>query len=174
MVSGSSVGNTVTTGSVTIPMMKRTGYKADFAGAVEAAASTGGQIMPPVMGAAAFLMADYVGAPYSNIIVRAILPAVLYFLGIFIAVHLEAKKLGLRGLDRSELPRMRELIKDTYLLLPLVVLVYLVCSNMCTMQFAAAMSILAAILVGFVSNYVQYIRNKKANGAASESAARPC
>ena len=172
MVSGSSVGNTVTTGSVTIPMMKRTGYKADFAGAVEAAASTGGQIMPPVMGAAAFLMADYVGAPYSNIIVRAILPAVLYFLGIFIAVHLEAKKLGLRGLDRSELPRMRELIKDTYLLLPLVVLVYLVCSNMCTMQFAAAMSILAAILVGFVSNYVQYIRNKKANGAASESAAK--
>ena len=165
MVSGSSVGNTVTTGSVTIPMMKRTGYKADFAGAVEAAASTGGQIMPPVMGAAAFLMADYVGAPYSNIIVRAILPAVLYFLGIFIAVHLEAKKLGLRGLDRSELPRMRELIKDTYLLLPLVVLVYLVCSNMCTMQFAA-------ILVGFVSNYVQYIRNKKANGAASESAAK--
>ena len=78
MVSGSSVGNTVTTGSVTIPMMKKTGYQGEFAGAVEAAASTGGQIMPPIMGAAAFLMAEYVGVPYSSIIVRAILPAILY------------------------------------------------------------------------------------------------
>ena len=94
MVSGSSVGNTVTTGSVTIPMMKETGYKSEFAGAVEAASSTGGQIMPPIMGAAAFLMADFIGVPYSQIIVRAILPALLYFTGIFIAVHLEAKKLG--------------------------------------------------------------------------------
>ena len=98
MVSGSSVGNTVTTGSVTIPMMKETGYKAEFAGAVEAAASTGGQIMPPIMGAAAFLMADIIGVPYSDILVRAILPAVLYFTGIFIAVHLEAKKYGLTGI----------------------------------------------------------------------------
>ena len=97
MVSGSSVGNTVTTGSVTIPMMKDTGYKPEFAGAVEAASSTGGQIMPPIMGAAAFLMADFVGVPYSNIIVRAILPALLYFTGIFISVHLEAKKLGVSG-----------------------------------------------------------------------------
>ena len=172
MVSGSSVANTVGSGSVTIPMMKKLGYNADFAGAVEAAASTGGQIMPPVMGAAAFLMADYVGVPYSNIIVRAILPAVLYFLGIFIAVHLEAKKLGLRGLDRSELPRIRELIGDTYLLLPLLVLVYLVCSNAYTMQFAAAMSILATVLAGFASNYVRYVRNKKANVPCSESAAK--
>ncbi len=91
MVSGSSVGNTVTTGSVTIPMMKKTGYKSEFSGAVEAAASTGGQIMPPIMGAAAFLMADFIGVPYSDILLRAILPAVLYFTGIFIAVHLEAK-----------------------------------------------------------------------------------
>ena len=94
MVSGSSVGNTVTTGSVTIPMMKRTGYKPEFAGAVEAAASTGGQIMPPIMGAAAFLMAEYMGIPYSQVALKAILPAVLYFAGIYIAVHLEAKKLG--------------------------------------------------------------------------------
>ena len=92
MVSGSSVANTVGSGSVTIPLMKKTGYRGEFAGAVEAAASTGGQIMPPIMGAAAFLMADIVGTPYSNIIVRAIIPAVLYFTGIFIAVHLEAKK----------------------------------------------------------------------------------
>ena len=100
MVSGSSVGNTVTTGSVTIPMMKKTGYAPEFAGAVEAAASTGGQIMPPIMGAAAFLMAEYVDMPYSKIIVCAILPAVLYFSGIFLSVHLEAKKLGLKGIPR--------------------------------------------------------------------------
>ena len=95
MVSGSSVGNTVTTGSVTIPMMKKTGYKPEFAGAVEAAASTGGQIMPPIMGAAAFIMAEMTGYEYSDIIVRAILPAFLYFLGIFLGVHFKAKKLGL-------------------------------------------------------------------------------
>ena len=100
MVSGSSVGNTVTTGSVTIPMMKKTGYKPEFAGAVEAAASTGGQIMPPIMGAAAFLMAEYMSIPYAKVAVKAILPAVLYFTGIFIAVHLEAKKLGLKGMPK--------------------------------------------------------------------------
>ena len=164
MVSGSSVGNTVTTGSVTIPMMKKTGYKAEFAGAVEASASTGGQIMPPIMGAAAFLMAEYVGVSYSNIIVRAILPAILYFLGIFIAVHLEAKKLGLKGIPREMLPRMKNLIKDTYLLLPLIILVYLVCSNTKTMQFSAAIAILSAILVGFVNNILRYGREKRAGG----------
>ena len=162
MVSGSSVGNTVTTGSVTIPMMKKTGYRPEFAGAVEASASTGGQIMPPIMGAAAFLMAEYVGVPYSNIIVRAILPAVLYFLGIFIAVHLEAKKLGLKGIPKELLPRMRQLIKDSYLLLPLIILIYLVCSNTKTMQFSAAIAILAAIAVGFINNFLRYLRAKKA------------
>ena len=147
MVSGSSVGNTVTTGSVTIPMMKKTGYKPEFAGAVEAAASTGGQIMPPIMGAAAFLMAEYVGVPYSNIIARAILPAVLYFLGIFICVHLEAKKLGLEGISRDKLPLFRKLIKRSYLLLPLIILVYLVSSGSNTMAFAAAIAILFAVIV---------------------------
>ncbi len=147
MVSGSSVGNTVTTGSVTIPMMKKTGYKPEFAGAVEAAASTGGQIMPPIMGAAAFLMAEYVGVPYSNIIVRAILPAVLYFLGIFICVHLEAKRLGLKGMKRDELPKMSHLITKVYLLIPLILLVYLVSSGRNTMAFAAAVSIIAAVVV---------------------------
>ena len=147
MVSGSSVGNTVTTGSVTIPMMKKTGYRGEFAGAVEAAASTGGQIMPPIMGAAAFLMAEYVGVPYSNIIVRAILPAILYFTGIFIAVHLEAKKLGLKGMDREQLPVLRHLLKKLYLLLPLVILVYLVSSGSNTMAFAAAIAILFAVAV---------------------------
>ena len=147
MVSGSSVGNTVTTGSVTIPMMKKTGYRPEFAGAVEAAASTGGQIMPPVMGAAAFLMIDYVGVPYSSIIVRAILPAALYFLGIFIAVHLEAKRTGLKGIPKDQLPVFKQLIKKVYLLLPLIVLVIMVSTNLKTMAFSAAMAILFAVVV---------------------------
>ena len=151
MVSGSSVGNTVTTGSVTIPMMKKAGYKPEFAGAVEAAASTGGQIMPPIMGAAAFLMAEYMGLPYATVAVKAILPAVLYFTGIFIAVHLEAKKLGLKGLSRDEMPAWKDLGRKSYLLLPLILLVWLVSSGAKTMQFSAAVSILAAVVVGFLN-----------------------
>lgn len=147
MVSGSSVANTVGSGSVTIPLMKKTGYKPEFAAAAEASASTGGQIMPPIMGAAAFLMADYVGVPYSNIVLRAILPAVLYFAGIFIAVHLEAKKEGLRGLTREELPRIKPLLKKTYLLLPLILLIYLVGTSQRSIQYAAAISIVVAIVV---------------------------
>ncbi len=154
MVSGSSVGNTVTTGSVTIPMMKRTGYKPEFSGAVEAAASTGGQIMPPIMGAAAFLMAEYMGIPYGQVALKAILPAVLYFTGIYIAVHLEAKKLGLKGIPREELPRFRQLLPRIYLLLPLVVLVWLVATNKRTMQFSAAVAIGITILVGLYNNLV--------------------
>ena len=154
MVSGSSVGNTVTTGSVTIPMMKRTGYKAEFAGAVEAAASTGGQIMPPIMGAAAFLMSEYMGSPYGQVALRAILPAVLYFAGIYIAVHLEAKKLGLRGIPKEELPRLIKLLPRIYLLLPLIVLVWLVATNKHTMQFSAAVAIGVTILVGLYNNLV--------------------
>ncbi len=151
MVSGSSVGNTVTTGSVTIPMMKKTGYHPDFAGAVEAAASTGGQIMPPIMGAAAFLMAEYMDLPYATVAVKAILPAVLYFTGIFISVHLEAKKLGLKGLSKDEMPKWSFLLQKIYLLAPLVLLVWLVSSGAKTMQFSAAVSILAAIIVGFLN-----------------------
>ena len=154
MVSGSSVGNTVTTGSVTIPMMKRTGYKPEFAGAVEAAASTGGQIMPPIMGAAAFLMAEYMGIPYGQVALKAVLPAVLYFTGVYIAVHLEAKKLGLRGIPKDELPKLRALLPKVYLLLPLVVLVYLVATNKRTMQFSAAVAIGITILVGLYNNLV--------------------
>ena len=147
MVSGSSVGNTVTTGSVTIPMMKKTGYKGEFAGAVETAASTGGQIMPPIMGAAAFLMAEYMNVTYAEVALRAILPAALYFAGIFIAVHLEAKKLGLKGISKDQLPVFRQLIKKVYLLLPLVVLVALVTTNTRTMQFSASIAILVTIAV---------------------------
>lgn len=148
MVSGSSVGNTVGSGSVTIPLMKKLGYKPEFAGAVEAAASTGGQIMPPIMGAAAFLMVEYTPAEfdYAQIALRAILPAFLYFAGIFITVHLEAKKLGLRGLSKEEIPDFLKIfIAKGYLLLPLIVLVVLLMRV--TMSYAACIATLVAIAV---------------------------
>lgn len=160
MVSGSSVGNTVTTGSVTIPMMKKTGFKPEFAGAVEAASSTGGQIMPPIMGAAAFLMAEYMGIPYIDVAAKAILPAVLYFAGIFITVHLEAKKLGLKGLSREDLPTWRYLGKNCYLLLPLVLLVWLVASGARTMAWSAAISIFAAFLIGYVNFFLNNLHER--------------
>lgn len=163
MVSGSSVGNTVTTGSVTIPMMKKTGYKPEFAGAVEAASSTGGQIMPPIMGAAAFLMAEYMGVTYGQVTLWAILPAILYFSGIFIAVHLEAKKLGLKGIPRSELPNFWKLQRSVYLLLPLVILVWLVTANIRSLQFSASIAILIAIVVSLPST-IGSTRAEKAAG----------
>ena len=147
MVSGSSVANTVGSGAVTIPLMKRTGYNPEFAAAAEASASTGGQIMPPIMGAAAFLMAETVGVPYSNIVVKAILPAVLYFAGVFITVHLEAKKEGLKGLTKEELPRVVPLLKQLYLLIPLFLLIYLVGTSTRSIAYAAAIAIVAAIVV---------------------------
>ena len=151
MVSGSSVANTVGSGSVTIPLMKKTGYKPEFAAAAEASASTGGQIMPPIMGAAAFLMADYVQLPYSNIALKAILPAVLYFTGVFITVHLEAKKMGLRGLTKEELPQLKPLLKKVYLLLPLILLVYLVSTSTRSIAYAAAIAIVVAVLVSLIN-----------------------
>lgn len=172
MVSGSSVGNTVTTGSVTIPMMKETGYKSEFAGAVEAAASTGGQIMPPIMGAAAFLMADIIGVPYSDILLRAVFPAVLYFTGIFIAVHLEAKKYRLTGIPVERLPKFSKLLKKIYLLAPLVLLVIWVSGNKMTMQRAAAYSIIVAIAAGIVDgivsgSYKEAYRSLRSNGSSA-------
>lgn len=124
-VSGSSVANTVGSGSFTIPLMKSLGYKPEFAAAVEAAASTGGQIMPPIMGAAAFLMAEFIGIPYSQIAKAAVIPALLYFTGIFISVHLEAKKLGMKGMSKEELPKISKVMLDRgYLFIPLVGIVY--------------------------------------------------
>ena len=179
MVSGSSVGNTVTTGSVTIPMMKKTGYKPEFAGAVEAAASTGGQIMPPIMGAAAFLMAEYLGVSYGTVALKAILPAFLYFAGIFIAVHLEAKKLGLKGIDRKDMAPGRELVSKIYLLLPIVLLIVLVSMNVYTMQKAAALSIVAAIVVGIINKDsrltpARFIEALEAGGKGTITVATAC
>lgn len=146
MYSGSSVANTVGSGSITIPMMKKTGYKPEFAAAVEAAASTGGQIMPPIMGAAAFLMVEYARVPYSTIALSAILPALLYFSGIFLMIHFEAKKLGLNGLPKDTLPNFFKLMKKNgYLLLPVVVLV--VAMNKFTPGRSASLAILTAFIV---------------------------
>lgn len=160
MYSGSSVANTVGSGSVTIPTMKRCGYKPEFAAAVEAAASTGGQIMPPIMGAAAFLMTEYTGLPYSQIAIAAILPAVLYFTGIFMMIHFEAKKLGLKGLPKEAIPNFFKLIfTKGYLLLPVITLV--VAMNYFSPAKAAIIAILAAIGVKLVEGIVKSIAHKK-------------
>lgn len=149
MYSGSSVANTVGSGSVTIPIMKKIGYKGEFAAAVEAAASTGGQIMPPIMGAAAFLMAEITGVRYATIAVAAILPALLYFAGIFIMVHLEAKKRGLKGLPKDAIPNFfKLLLSKGYLLIPVVVLV--ICMNYYTAGMSACYAIFAALTVSLI------------------------
>ena len=159
-VSGSSVSNTVGSGSFTIPMMKRLGYKSEFAGAVEAAASTGGQLMPPIMGAAAFLMAESLGLPYITIVKASIIPALLYFSGIFITVHLEAHKLGLKGLPRQQLPKFIPLIlKKGYMILPLAVIVIFLCMGR-TAVYAALMGILSCLTIGVVSSIVDVLRGE--------------
>ena len=149
-VSGSSVSNTVGSGSFTIPMMKKLGYKPEFAAAVEAAASTGGQIMPPIMGAAAFLMSETIGIPYVEIAKAAAIPALLYFTGIFIMVHLEAKKLGLRGLSRSELPSLFTVFKERgHLIIPLIAIIYFLMEGATPVKaalYGIITSILASIL----------------------------
>lgn len=147
MYSGSSVANTVGSGSVTIPVMKKTGYDKDFAAAVEAAASTGGQIMPPIMGAAAFLMAEMTDTSYATIAVSAIFPALLYFTGIFLMVHFEAKKTGLKGLPKESIPNFfKLLIRKGYLFLPIIVLITTMSIGY-TASRAACLAILAAIIV---------------------------
>ncbi len=146
-VSGSSVANVVGTGSLTIPMMKKLGYHKNFAGAVEAAASTGGQLMPPVMGAAAFLMAEFVGVPYIEIVQAAIIPAFLYFMGVWLGVHFEAKRSNLKGIPRDQLPRLGTLLRERgHLALPLIVIVYLLVSGYTPMR-AALVAIFLSILV---------------------------
>ena len=129
-ISGSSVSNVVSTGCFTIPLMKRIGYEPEFAAAVEACSSTGGQIVPPVMGTAAFLMADYIGMPYKYIMLAAILPCILYYFSIFVAVHLRAKRKGLRGLEKSECPDVKKALKERgHLILPFVLVIYMICAG---------------------------------------------
>ena len=145
-ISGSSVANTVTTGSYTIPMMKRLGYHKNFAGAVEAAASTGGQIMPPIMGAAAFLMIEFAGVDYWTIAKAALIPAILYFAGIWIMTHLEAKRMGLHGLPADQIPAAKTVLKKIHLLLPIFVIIYLLFQGF-SIERTALLGILTAILV---------------------------
>lgn len=149
-VSGSSVSNTVSTGSFTIPMMKSLGYTPEFAGAVEAAASTGGQIMPPIMGSAAFLISETCNVPYRELMLIALIPALLYFTGIWVSVHLEAKRLGLKGLSREELPKLIPLLKEKgHLIIPLAGIIYLMLSGF-TITRSALLGCLLCIIVPYL------------------------
>lgn len=149
-VSGSSVANTVGSGAFTIPMMKNSGFKPEFAAATEASASTGGQIMPPLMGAAAFIMMDYLGVEFSSIMIAAAIPAMLYFSGIFIGTHFEAKKLGILGLPQSQLPSLKKLmIKNGYMLLPIIIIIVIILQGF-TAQRAALMGIITAFTITMI------------------------
>lgn len=156
-ISGSSVANVVTSGAYTIPLMKRLGYKKDFAGAVEASSSTGGQLMPPIMGAAAFLMVEFVGngITYWEIAKAAIIPAILYFAGIWIMTHFEAKRLGLRGLKEEEMPDRKYIFKKLYLLIPILVIIILMSTGTPVIH-SAMYGILACIVVGIINPDVKF------------------
>ncbi|MEK4078663.1 TRAP transporter permease [Solibacillus sp. FSL K6-1126] len=156
-ISGSSVANVVTSGSYTIPMMKRLGYNKNFAGAVEASASTGGQLMPPIMGAAAFLMVEFIGrgVTYWDIAKAAAIPAILYFTGIWIMTHFEAKRLGLRGLKDEEMPDRSKVFKKIYLLIPIVLIIILMMSGVPVIH-AALYGIISCIIVGFINPDVKF------------------
>jgi len=146
-VSGSSVANAAATGPFTIPAMKKAGYKSEFAAAVEAASSTGGQIIPPVMGAAAFLMAEITGYSYGTIVIAALIPSLLYFAGVFISIHHEAKRLGLKGMDPQDVPKAAPLMKERgYLLVPLLVIIYMLVTR-ATPSFAAMVAMLSSLMV---------------------------
>lgn len=150
-ISGSSIANTVTTGALTIPAMKRIGYPPHFSGAVEATASTGGQITPPILGAAAFIMVEYLEIPLRDVLAAALFPALLHYFGIFVMVHLEARKLGLRGLGSDELPKAAIVLRQHWLsIIPLAILVYLILSGR-TPDFAAVYGIIACVVVGFLN-----------------------
>ncbi len=150
-VSGSSVANVVGSGSITIPLMKNTGYEANFAGAVEAAASTGGQIMPPIMGAAAFIMTEYVGVPYATVATAAVIPAILYFTGIFLNVHYEAVKTGLRGIPKEQRPNTMKLFKEGwYMMTPVILLFGMLIGGSSAMK-AAMYGIIGCIIVWIVN-----------------------
>lgn len=148
-ISGSSVANTVTTGSFTIPMMKKLGYRKNFAGAVEAAASTGGQIMPPIMGAAAFLMVEFAGVGYWEIAKAATIPAILYFSGIWIMTHFEAKKTGLLGLPDDQIPSKKVVLKKIYLLLPILAIIWMLFKGF-SIERTAVYGIAITILVSLI------------------------
>jgi len=150
-ISGSSIANTVTTGSLTIPAMMKIGYRGSFAGAVEAAASAGGQITPPIMGAAAFIMTEFLGVPYTTIILAAIVPAAMHYLGVLVQVHLEAKRSGIQGMEESNLPRLWPTLRRGWpTVLPLIILVGTIIRGY-TPYLAAFNGITACIVIGLIN-----------------------
>jgi TRAP transporter 4TM/12TM fusion protein len=147
-INGSAVANVVTTGAFTIPLMKKTGYSKEFAGAVESSSSVGGQLLPPIMGAAAFIMAEMLNVPYTQVVIWAIIPAILYYLGIIIQVQLRAHKMGLDGVPRNRLPQVRAVLKERgHLLLPIVFLLYMLFFSGTTVIFSAVCAIGATVVV---------------------------
>lgn len=149
MVNGSAVANVVTTGAVTIPLMKKTGYSSRFAAAVEAVASTGGQIAPPVMGAAAFIMAEFIGVPYTTIILAAIIPALVYYIALFMVVHFEAKKIGLKGISKENIPNVVQVLKEGgHLTIPIIVLLGLLFTGV-TPLYAATFALIATVVASW-------------------------
>jgi len=154
-INGSAVANVVGTGAFTIPLMKRIGYKNNFAGAVEASASVGGQILPPVMGASAFIMAETTGISYGTIALAAILPALLYFLGVLMQVHYRAGKRGLKGIPRPDLPRVKEVFKDGgHLLIPLIALIWMLGSGL-TVNMSAFYTIVCTVIVSWIRKHTR-------------------
>ncbi|QDG78511.1 TRAP transporter fused permease subunit [Labrenzia sp. PHM005] len=149
MINGTSAGNVVATGSLTIPLMKRVGYEKRTAGAVEAAASTGGQIMPPIMGAGAFIMAEITGIPYQDIAIAAIIPAVLYFVSIYFMVDFEAAKLGMRGMRDDELPNFRDMVARVYLFLPIIILIAALFMGYSVIRAGTLATVAAAVVSWF-------------------------
>ncbi|MCI5110636.1 MAG: TRAP transporter fused permease subunit, partial [Marivita sp.] len=149
MINGTSAGNVVATGSLTIPLMKRVGYHKKTAGAVEAAASTGGQIMPPIMGAGAFIMAEITGIPYTEIAIAAIIPAVLYFVSVYFMVDFEAAKLGMRGMREEELPKFNRLVRQVYLFVPIIILIAALFMGYSVIRAGTLATVAAAVVSWF-------------------------
>ena len=152
MINGTSAGNVVATGSLTIPLMKKVGYKKQTAGAVEAAASTGGQIMPPIMGAGAFIMAEITGIPYTEIAIAAIIPAVLYFVSVYFMVDFEAAKLGMRGMREEELPNLAKMARQAFLFLPILILIVALFMGYSVIR-AGTLATVSAAVVSWLTPY---------------------
>ena len=160
-ISGSAVGNVVATGTFTIPMMKKVGYRSHVAGAIEAAASTGGQLMPPIMGAGAFLMAEFTNTSYLTIIKVALVPAIMYYLTVLIFVHYEAKKYGLKGQPKESLPKVRTVIKNgLHFIIPVMILIYVLMSNYSPMM-AGFIAVVSTLLISIIANFIRWAVNGK-------------
>jgi len=158
MINGTSAGNVVATGSLTIPLMKKVGYHKKTAGAVEAAASTGGQIMPPIMGAGAFIMAEITGIPYTEIALAAVIPAILYFVSVYFMVDMEAAKLGMRGMSEDELPKFNKMVRQIYLFIPIIILIYALFMGYSVIR-AGTLATIAAAVVSWLTPFRMGLRS---------------